>query len=109
MKNRARSARLFVCGLYLKHMPPYADERDDPLLETELDQEVERAEDLEELKSILMRRYPTPTSAIEDYRSGYIPEFEMEIRFTPEEIDFIKRKKEERDRADDLAASQSVL
>ncbi|MFA6608720.1 MAG: hypothetical protein WCT07_02315 [Candidatus Paceibacterota bacterium] len=47
-------------------------------------------QELEDRKNELMVEYPTPDSAVEYYRSGVLTDEMLELRFTPEEIDYIR-------------------
>ena len=74
---------------------------DDPLLEEQIEQyHVGRNADLNALRDRLVKEYPTPESAIEDYRKGYLSDANLNVRFTQEEADYIRRTKKERDEED---------
>lgn len=102
-QSRARSARDFVFLVYTDHMKWFweKDESkmlDDPVLEEQAEQTiVGREHDREAIRANLLRQYETPQSAIEDYCSGYLTDEQLEIRFSPEEVAFIREQKEDRD------------
>jgi hypothetical protein len=73
---------------------------DDLINEAREEGEVGRERDLAELRDIIRRRYPTPISAVEDYRKGYVTDQEIDLAFSQEEAEFIRKMKEDRDRID---------
>jgi hypothetical protein len=71
---------------------------EDPLIEEQVEQTVVRHnDDILSIRMKLEREYSSPETAIEDYRRGYLSEEYLAIRFTPDEIDFIHEKRDERD------------
>jgi hypothetical protein len=83
---------------------------EDPIIEShEEEADVAFDEDLESIKTVLRATYPSPDSAIDDYRKGYISERKLRLRFTDEEMEYIFKEKEERDRDDSSWSSSSVL
>lgn len=77
------------------------DHEDDPVVEDQIENfYIGQDADREALRSKLLREYSSPESAIEDYRRGYVTDEQLNVRFTPEEVAFIKEMKDERDRAD---------
>jgi hypothetical protein len=86
------------------------EHNEDPIIEGhEEEADVAFDEDMESLKTVLMAKYPSPESAIEDYRKGYISERKLRMRFTPEEVKYIFEEKEERDRDGESWSSSNVL
>lgn len=63
------------------------------------------SEDAQALVDKLRREYPSPESAIEDYRRGYVTEEQLKMRFTDEEMELVYREVKERDKEDEEGAS----
>jgi hypothetical protein len=60
------------------------------------------SEDEESVHDELTRQYPSPESAIEDVRKGYVTEEQLQKCFTQDEIDYIKKECKERDAEDSI-------
>lgn len=101
--------RGFVLGYtYLMNNPD--EHKEDPIIEHhEEETDVAFDEDMESIKTVLMAKYPSPESAIDDYRKGYISERKLRMLFTQGEMEYIFKEKEERDRDGESWASSSVL
>ncbi len=78
----------------------------DPVIKEQLEQsDVSRKQDQEALYEGLLREYPSPESAIEDRRKGYLTEDQLRTRFSPEEIDYIHKECSDRDTTDSQAST----
>lgn len=73
----------------------------DPIIKNHI-QEAESGflEDEDSIRDALMREYPSPESAIEDCRKGYVTEEQLRRRFTPEEMEYIHQACKLRDEDD---------
>ncbi len=70
----------------------------DPVINGQVEQTiVGNSQDLNAIRERLEREYPSPESAIEDYRKGYITEEHLILRFSSEEIEIIHTERDERD------------
>ncbi len=77
------------------------NDNNDPVIKNHLQETISGfSEDQNSARDALVREYPSPESAIEDYRKGYVTEEQLRIRFTREEIDYIHNERLERDRED---------
>lgn len=61
--------------------------------------------DIESIRERFEAEYPSPESAVEDFRKGYVTEAELKMRFSDEEMDLVYREKKERDRENDEGMS----
>lgn len=64
--------------------------------------------DQEALKEKLLRKYPAPECAIEDYRKGYITDTDLALCFDASEIEFICKEAKDRE-AEDSAMPSGVV
>lgn len=73
----------------------------DPVINGQVEQKtVGNSQDLNVIRERLEREYPSPESAIEDYRKGYVTEEHLILRFSSEEIEIIHTERDERDAED---------
>jgi hypothetical protein len=85
-------------------------EEEAPLLKNHIEETVTGfTADEEAVKERLMREYPSPESAIESCRKGYISDVDLNLRFTPEEIDYIRKECDEREAEDSAMPTGGVM
>jgi hypothetical protein len=93
-------------------MWPFNNKKDttnDPVLKNHAQETLSSyAEDEESLRDRLKAQYPSPESAIEDYRKGYVTDEQLQKLFTGGEIEYIRKECEERD-AEDTALPTSLV
>lgn len=78
-------------------MTPYVDPNDEIVQEHLETQAIEHEHEIDQLRDILMKRYPTPESAIEDVRNKELSDAQVKIRFSQEEIEYIYTEIQERE------------